>query len=385
MDTTTAENAAKPNVLIVNGENNVNRDLNCNEKLAELLSSDLNIEIDIELVKNTEKEVISWGKSLEFLPVFTRREIDRNAKNCSKTKRKAIKKTNFRGSLFKQERYLTSDTLYTARKGHFFLAKCCCRASMKKVKRNVLVHISRRTSLVEKASCTCPAGKSGYCNHVMALLHELAEYSLNSLEKVPPEKACTSQLRKWGVPGDKGTVKEPIMRTTIISQTSKKGIQPTICEARANFNINENKVSIIEMKNKLLSIDKNIGFSHVIPNTMNFNNEVTKFGIQFIGSPLSYQLLPLEENFKIITNLSKVNYVASVNQTFSDLPLSSLGYEDRWDLSQEEKGFLDTLNISMEKSIEKTRKQRENKLWFQYREKRIPSSVAHKIFIRQKN
>ena len=103
------------------------------------------------------------------------------------------------------------------------------------------------------------------------------------------------------------------MRTTIISQTSEKGIQPTISEAHASFNIDENKVSIIEMKNKLLSLDKNIGFSQVIPNTMNFNNKVTKFGIQFIGSPLSYQLLPLEENFKIITNLSTVNYVAVVN------------------------------------------------------------------------
>ena len=196
---------------------------------------------------------------MEFLPVFTRREIDRHVKNCSKAKRKAIKKTNVRGSLFKQERYLTSDTLHTARKGHFFLAKCCCRASMKKAKRNILVHVSRRTSLVEKASCKCPAGKSGYRNHVMALLHELAEYSLNSLEKVPPEKACTSQLRKRGAPGDKETVKESIMRTTIISLTSKKGIQP-IYEARANFNIDENKVSIIKMKNKLLSLDKNIGF-----------------------------------------------------------------------------------------------------------------------------
>ena len=67
----------------------------------------------------------------------------------------------------------------------------------------------------------------------------------------------------------------------------KKGIQPTIYEAaRASFNIDENEVSIIEMKNKLLSLDKNIRFSHVIPNTMNFNNEVTKLGIQFIGSPL---------------------------------------------------------------------------------------------------
>ena len=62
MDTMTGENVAKPNVLIVNGENNVNRNLNCNEKLAELLSSDLNIEIDIELVKNTEKRRYFLGK-----------------------------------------------------------------------------------------------------------------------------------------------------------------------------------------------------------------------------------------------------------------------------------------------------------------------------------
>ena len=200
MDTMTGENVAKPNVLIVNGENNVNRNLNCNEKLTELLSSDLNIEIDIELVKNTEKKTLFLGeshwKSCQYLQGV--KLTDMHAKNCSKTKRKAIKKTNFRGSLLKQERYLASDTLYTARKGHFFLAKCCYKTSMKKVKRNILAHIRRRTSLVVKALCTCPAGNSGYCSHVMVLLHELAEYSLNSLEKVPPEKACTSQLRKWG-------------------------------------------------------------------------------------------------------------------------------------------------------------------------------------------
>ena len=112
------------------------------------------------MVKNTEKDIIFWGNSLEFLPVFTRHKIDRHAKNCTKTKRKATKKTDFRGSLFKQERYLISDTLYTVEKGNFFLAKHCCRASMKKVKQNVLVHISRRTSLAENASCTCPAGKN---------------------------------------------------------------------------------------------------------------------------------------------------------------------------------------------------------------------------------
>ena len=72
----------------------------------------------------------------------------------------------------------------------------------------------------------------------------------------------------------------------------------------------------------------------MIPNTINVNNKVTKFGIQFIGSPLSYQLLPSEENYKIITNLS---YVTFVNQTFSDLSVCFLAYEERWDLSQEHK------------------------------------------------
>ena len=46
----------------------------------------------------------------------------------------------------------------------------------------------------------------------MALLHELAGYSLDSFEKSPP---CTSQSHKWGVPGDKEIKKEPVMRSII--------------------------------------------------------------------------------------------------------------------------------------------------------------------------
>ena len=42
-------------------------DLYFNEKLAELLSSDLNIEIYIELVKNTEKDVILGRKSSQSM------------------------------------------------------------------------------------------------------------------------------------------------------------------------------------------------------------------------------------------------------------------------------------------------------------------------------
>ena len=91
--------------------------------------------------KKHRKRCYFGGKAI------TKHEIDRHAKNCSKTKTKALKKTNFRVSLFQRERYLRSDTLYTTIKDHFFLAKCSCRGSMKKVKQNVLVHISRRTTI----------------------------------------------------------------------------------------------------------------------------------------------------------------------------------------------------------------------------------------------
>ena len=42
--------------------------------------------------------------------------------------------------------------------------------------------------MVSSADCSCPAGKSGYCNHVMALLLELADYSLRGLKRVPEGK-----------------------------------------------------------------------------------------------------------------------------------------------------------------------------------------------------
>ena len=67
---------------------------------------------------------------------------------------------------------------------------------MKKEKHSVAVKLSTITSKVLDDNCSCTAGKSGYCNHVMALLLELAEYSLSQFKSVPKEIACTSRLRQ---------------------------------------------------------------------------------------------------------------------------------------------------------------------------------------------
>ena len=85
------------------------------------------------------------------------------------------------------------------------------------------------------------------------------------------------------------------------------------------------------MKQKLRDIDKNIGYGHVIPTTFNVDSEVTKFSAQYTGSPLSYQLLPIERDFVVISNLTKTAPIPTSIIDFCKLPLKFLGYECDWE------------------------------------------------------
>ena len=162
------------------------------------------------MADNTEKpqtaKDIPWCKSLKSLPVFTRKEIDEHRNNSGKRKAddvsKPIKKTLKRGLKFQEERYLSSDTVYTKVFGNSFMVKAKCRASMSTREIHELdVSLDVTSGNVREAHCTCRAGKSGYCNHVMSLLLELARYSLEDFNRIPEEVACTNMSRKWGIPG----------------------------------------------------------------------------------------------------------------------------------------------------------------------------------------
>ena len=160
-----------------------------------------------------------------------------------------------RGRKLKEERFLSSVSVFTANTKNHFVVKCQCQASMKKVPRFVSVTIDRKTGLVI----------SGSCNHVMAILFELADYSLRGFRTVPKEKACTSTLRKWGVPGENSShLKEPVMKTTVQKSVSKKGIRCTVYDPRLNMNKDEFEKRTEQLQNSLCSIDKNIGFAHCI-------------------------------------------------------------------------------------------------------------------------
>ena len=54
------------------------------------------------------------------------------------------------------------------------------------------VNINKSNCDIVFAKSSCPARDSDYCNHITALLFEIADYSLHQLFSVPEEKACTS-------------------------------------------------------------------------------------------------------------------------------------------------------------------------------------------------
>ena len=167
----------------------------------------------MDLPKASQREdQQKWGKSLETMPVLTRSHIESHRQRSGKRKLSAgedsqpVMKSLRRGTKFHKERYLSADDIYafTDSKAGIFNVKGKCRASMSKREiHQIKLNLDLTTGDVKDAACTCKAGKSQYCNHVMAFLIELADYSPHQLQEISHELSCTSRSRKWGIPGDK--------------------------------------------------------------------------------------------------------------------------------------------------------------------------------------
>ena len=123
-------------------------------------------------VNQSEKE---WGKCLKGMPVFTVREI-KNHRIISGKSSSPIIKTTDRRKRFKEERYLSADAFATNTERIFYV-KGKCKASMKRKIRSMKFGLNKANCVIIFAKCNCPADESGYYNHIMTLLFEIADYS----------------------------------------------------------------------------------------------------------------------------------------------------------------------------------------------------------------
>ena len=158
----------------------------------------------------------------------------------------------------------------------------------------------------------------------MALLYEIAWYSVNQVTEVPRKKPAQVFSENREVPGNEEVVKESVMRTTLISSDQKKGKPPTLYDPRLNFSQVKNVPSMLKLNFK---IDRNIDFVHVVPDTPVFDeNSLTKYGLQLLGSPLSYQLPQIDVNLSILSNLDNLPDLYD-NSMEQKLPVTTLGWD----------------------------------------------------------
>ena len=100
------------------------------------------------------------------MPVFTIGEIANHIIKSGKSS-SAIMKTTDRGKRFKEEIYLSADDVFAANTERIFCVKGKCKASMKREIRSMEVGINKVNCDIIFAKCSCPAGESGYCNHII--------------------------------------------------------------------------------------------------------------------------------------------------------------------------------------------------------------------------
>ena len=164
------------------------------------------------------------------------------------------------------------------------------------------------------AHCDCPAGLGGACNHMHALLLELANYHLHNVRVVPEEVACTSRLSQWVVPRSRGKIdKQPVMdvkvkRLKVDEMTAGRGIESTLYDARVpHCRINDNEC-LATFQESLREISPGIPFSyHVQAEDENTIYKNTRFGPAPLGSPVSYQCSIFEFHFQVYCRTTETN------------------------------------------------------------------------------
>ena len=223
---------------------------------------------------------------------------------------------------------------------------------------------------ITNAKCSCVAGMSGYCHHIIALLFYLAHCKLYGLKALPDDLTCTSLPQRWSVPRGK-TIQQKEIQDLLVKKPQmgadySRYIKSTLYSPSNVYGIlSKSHFNNLSPKPLMASIVPSVQELPGLPSV------VTKFGHAVRGSVLSYQQKLSEEY--VINDL--------FCEAYPELPLPDAGdrFENRVSicLSPEKQASLDSLFVTREVAIDlqsKTVTQSENNLWHLLRKKRITAS-----------
>ena len=260
------------------------------------------------------------------------------------------------------------------------------------------------------SSCTCVAGKAGFCNYISALMFKICKYTLFEAKTTKdlcqekdenPELACTSQLQRWhNKGGGENIVPQPVMEVYVTktkldepsSSRGSGGVKCLLYEARKQPHYDpKNEASF---KTELATTGPNMGSAYLSKGKNNSSGETvqTKYGETPVGSFLSYQVSFTESNFSAEADLNAVPRNNVLSDSITAYPRFSLANENPMvtppELSNKEAALLSHLSVDEDKvnTIEATsREQSESEIWKKERTYRFTASSFQLIAKRQRN
>ena len=143
------------------------------------------------------------------MPLFTKAEMDCFISNSGKrlgSTHHSVPTSWRKGKTFLEDEYLKNIEC-TSNDKHFYFC-CKCHHSFRKndAPHNIQLALCIIKGEVVQSTCSCVAGKTGYCNHALALMLKMCKYSLyesNSTLDLHDDadqnskEACTSKLQTW--------------------------------------------------------------------------------------------------------------------------------------------------------------------------------------------
>ena len=203
---------------------------------------------------------------------------------------------------------------------------------------------------VTKAYCSCIAGKSGMCSHVVGLLKQLIHYVMMKVKAVPVDLTCTQMQQTWHKPRPSQIEAELVMNVAFCkasqTQTTPKR-EPIVCmlyEARAQAVQEYSFKQQHDLKKGLSVCHPGCAFAQILLNVPPKQHIATHFGHAPKVSSLSYQLTDYEKPSVVKPDMSVCNLpplpITAIN-TMPSIPT---------DISTEQQASLGKLKVTLEEA-----------------------------------
>ena len=164
-----------------------------------------------------KKPKVGWTNStLEVPQGFSFLSIANHAQKTGKQGvQDYVEKPLQKGYKFFYENFV-HDVCTSSNEQYCYITAKCFRSQKKNENpHQINVALKNNDSEVAVAKCSCVAGLSGYCNHVMGLLYLVDHTKKLNLTEFPKIGTCTDNPQQWHKPRTRGIHPEPVMQCSV--------------------------------------------------------------------------------------------------------------------------------------------------------------------------